>query len=128
MRADDVRHERIDAPSGMCETALVYHHAYRLPWASRSAALDPFRRRATLGVAERPQHLGHRATTALAPTRCSPRWPAPPGPCALHDYGYGREEALGYIALHSPHEHAANNPNAVYTRPLTTDDSPGRAA
>ena len=38
--------------AGMCETALVYHHAYRLPWASRAAAADPFRRRATLGVAD----------------------------------------------------------------------------
>ena len=38
--------------SGMCETALVYHHAYRLPWASRSAAADPMRRRATVGVGD----------------------------------------------------------------------------
>jgi acetyl-CoA acetyltransferase len=106
--------------SGMCETALVYHHAYRLPWASRSAALDPFRRRATVGVADARSTwgTGHNDPGpdsmfgAVAYAAWAMRY--------LHDHGYGRE-SLGYVALNS-RTNAANNPNAVYREPLTMDD------
>ena len=106
--------------SGMCDTALVYHHAYRLPWASRSAALDPFRRRATVGVADARSTwgTGHNDPGpdsmfgAVAYAAWAMRY--------LHDHGYGRE-SLGYVALNS-RTNAAKNPNAVYREPLTMDD------
>jgi acetyl-CoA acetyltransferase len=106
--------------SGMCETALVYHHAYRLPWASRSAAKDPFRRRATTGVADARSAwgTGHNDPGpdsmfgAVAYAAWALRY--------LHDHGYGRER-LGYVALNS-RTNAAKNPNAVYTEPLTMEE------
>lgn len=105
--------------SGMCDTALVYHHAYRLPWASRSARADIFRRRATLGFADGraawgsghqdigPDSLGGAVAYAAWANRY------------LHDHGYGRE-VLGYVALNS-RTNAAANDGAVYREPLTME-------
>lgn len=105
--------------SGMCDTALVYHHNYRLPWASRSARADIFRRRATLGFADGragwgsghqdigPDSLGGAVAYAAWANRY------------LHDHGYGRE-VLGYVALNS-RTNAAANDGAVYREPLTMD-------
>jgi acetyl-CoA acetyltransferase len=106
--------------SGMCETALVYHHAYRLPWASRAAANDPFRRRATTGMADSRSTwgTGHNDPGpdsmfgAVAYAAWAMRY--------LHDYDYGRDR-LGYVALNS-RTNAAGNPNAVYRHPLTMED------
>jgi acetyl-CoA acetyltransferase len=106
--------------SGMCETALVYHHAYRLPWASRAAARDPFRRRATLGMADARSGWGtghvEASTDSLVGAVAYAAWAMR----YLHDYGYGRE-TLGLVALNS-RTNAAHNPNAVFREPMTMDD------
>jgi acetyl-CoA acetyltransferase len=105
--------------SGMCDTALVYHHAYRLPWASRSAAQDLMRRRATIGVADARSWwgTGHNDTgpNSMFGAHAYAAWAGR----YLHDYGYDRT-TLGLIALNS-RTNAAANPNAVYTEPLTMD-------
>jgi acetyl-CoA acetyltransferase len=105
--------------SGMCDTVLAYHHGYRLPWASRTAAADPHRRRATLGVADT------RSTWGTGHVDNGPDSYFGAVPYAawanhyLHTYGYGRE-ALGRVALNS-RANAAQNPNAVFREPLTMD-------
>ncbi|MGD9755057.1 MAG: thiolase family protein [Acidimicrobiia bacterium] len=105
--------------SGMCEVALVYHHAYRLPWSSRSAAQDPMRRRATLGMADARSWngTGHvdAGPNSLFGAAAYAAWAGR----YLHDHGYGRE-VLGRIAINS-RTNAAANPNAVYREPLTMD-------
>jgi acetyl-CoA acetyltransferase len=106
--------------AGMCDTVLAYHHAYRLPWASRSAAADPFRRRASTGMADARASwgTGHNdpgpdsMVGAVAYAAWAMRY--------LHDHSYGRER-LGYVALNS-RTNAALNPNAVFRDPLTMDD------
>lgn len=106
--------------SGMCETALVYHHGYRMPWSSRSAASDPMRQRAGMGLAgpSATWGTGHMEagpdSLALAPAYAA--WAG----YYLHTYGYGRE-ALGRIAVNS-RTNAGSNPGAVYREPLTLDD------
>jgi acetyl-CoA acetyltransferase len=106
--------------AGMCETALVYHHAYRLPWASRAAARDPFRRRATLGVADGRSGWGtghvEGGPNSLIGAVPYAAWAGR----YLHDYGYGRE-ALGLVAINS-RTNAAGNPNAVFRQPMTMAD------
>jgi acetyl-CoA acetyltransferase len=106
--------------SGMCDTALVYHHAYRLPWASRSAAADPYRRRSTLGVADARSLWG----TGHVPVGPDSMFGAVPYAAwagrYLHDHGYGRE-VLGRIAVNS-RTNAGTNPNAVYREPLTMEE------
>lgn len=105
--------------SGMCDVALVYHHAYRLPWASRSAGQDPLRRRATVGLADARASWG----TGHNDIGASSMW----GPVAyaawaqryLHDYGYTRQ-VLGLVAINS-RTNAAANDNAVYREPLTME-------
>jgi acetyl-CoA acetyltransferase len=105
--------------SGMCDTALVYHHAYRLPWASRSAARDPMRRRSTTGVADARSWwgTGHNdpGPGSMFGAHAYAAWAGR----YLHDHGYDRR-TLGLVALNS-RTNAAANPNAVYTEPLTMD-------
>jgi acetyl-CoA acetyltransferase len=105
--------------SGMCDVALVYHHAYRLPWASRSAGKDALRRRATVGVADARSSWGTGHVDigpasmwgAVAYAAWAQRY--------LHDYGYSRE-CFGRVAINS-RTNAAANENAVYREPLTME-------
>ena len=105
--------------SGMCDTALVYHHAYRLPWASNSARRDPLRRRATLGLADSRSWWG----TGHADAGPNSMFGATPYAAwagrYLHEYGYSRER-LGLIAINS-RSNAARNENAVYREPLSME-------
>ncbi len=105
--------------SGMCDVALVYHHAYRLPWASRSAAKDPMRRRATLGVADARSWWGtghvDSGPNSLFGAQAYAAW----ADRYLRDYGYGREH-LAMVAINS-RTNAARNDNAVYRDPLTLE-------
>ncbi len=105
--------------AGMCDTALVYHHAYRLPWSSRSAARDPMRRRATLGLADARSWWGSGHNDAGPNSMYGANAYAAWAGRYLHDYGYGRE-TLGRIAINS-RTNAAANDNAVYREPLTMD-------
>lgn len=105
--------------SGMCDTALVYHHGYRMPWASRSAGKDPMRRRATLGLADTRSWWGtshvEYGPNSMFGANAYAAWAAR----YLHDYGYGRDR-LGLVAINS-RTNAAANDNAVYREPLTMD-------
>lgn len=106
--------------AGMCDTALVYHHAYRLPWSSRSAAKDQMRRRATIGFADARSWwgTGHNdpGPMSMFGANAYAAWASR----YLHDYGYDRQ-TLGLVAINS-RTNAAANPNAVYTEPLTMDE------
>ena len=103
--------------SGMCDTALVYHHAYRMPWSSRSAASDPMRRRASSGVADARSWWGtghvDAGPNSMVLTPAYAAW----ANWYLHTYGYSRE-VLGLVAINS-RTNAAQNDNAVYAEPLT---------
>ncbi len=105
--------------SGMCDTALVYHHAYRLPWASRSAARDPLRRRATLGLADTRSWWGTGHAEAGANSMLGAHAYAAWAGRYLHDYGYTREH-FGLVAINS-RTNAAQNENAVYREPLSME-------
>lgn len=106
--------------SGMCDTALVYHHAYRMPWSSRSAARDPIRRRASAGVGDARSWWGtghvDAGPNSLVLAVAYAAW----ANWYLHTHGYTRE-VLGLVAINS-RTNAALNDNAVYTEPLSMDD------
>jgi acetyl-CoA acetyltransferase len=95
--------------SGSCDTVLVCSSMLRLPWNSRSAANDPFRR-----------HLGSQPasgipeTIAMAPayTAWASRY--------MHDYGVTKEP-FGRIAVNM-RTNAASNPIAAMRAPITLDD------
>ncbi len=106
--------------SGMCETALVYHNAYRMPFASRSAGRDPMRRRAMLGLAETRSAWGTGHAESGANSMFGANAYAAWAGRYLHDYGYERD-TLGLIAINS-RTNAASNDNAVYREPLTMQD------
>ena len=104
----------------MCETALVYHHAYRLPWASRAAARDPFRRRATLGVADARSGWGTGHVEG-GPDSLFGAVPYAAWAGALPARLRLRTGDAGLVALNS-RTNAAGNPNAVFRQPMTMDD------
>jgi len=106
--------------AGMCETALVYHNAYRMPFASRSAGRDPMRRRAMLGLAETRSGWGTGHVESGANSMFGANAYAAWAGRYLHDYGYGRD-TLGLVAINS-RTNAARNDNAVYREPLTMDE------
>jgi acetyl-CoA acetyltransferase len=95
--------------SGSCDTVLVCATMLRLPWNSRSAANDPFRR-----------HLGSQPmkgipeTIAMAPayTAWASRY--------LHEYG-ATKEPFGRIAINM-RSNAAQNPLAAMRAPMTMED------
>src|SRR5262249_13116739 len=95
--------------SGLGGNALVDHPAYRRPWASRAAARAPFRRRATVGVADARSGWGtghvEGGPNSLIGAVPYAAWAGR----YLHDYGYGRE-TLGLVALNS-RTNAGANPN-----------------
>jgi acetyl-CoA acetyltransferase len=106
--------------SGMCETALVYHHAYRMPYTSRAASREQMRRRANTGLAEPSSWWGTGhvdvGPNSMVLTPAYAAW----ADHYLTTYGYGRE-TLGRIAINS-RTNAGLNPNAVYREPLTMDE------
>ncbi len=95
--------------SGSCDTVLVCSTMLRLPWNSRSAANDPFRR-----------HLGSQPaagipeTIAMAPayTAWASRY--------LHEY-QATKEPFGRVAVNM-RTNAAQNPIAAMRAPMTLDD------
>jgi acetyl-CoA acetyltransferase len=106
--------------AGMCDTALVYHHAYRMAFSSRSAGKDPMRRRASVGLADGRSSWG----TGHADPGPYSMWGAPAyaawADWYLTTFGYGRDR-LGLVAINS-RTNAGANDNAVYRDPLTMDD------
>ena len=97
--------------AGLCDTVLLYHAAYRLPWNTSSAIKDPFRRPAAL--------VDPRAVPAVESVAGSVGYAAW-GTRYLHEHGLGRED-LGLVAING-RTHAARNPAAAMQDPITMDD------
>jgi acetyl-CoA acetyltransferase len=94
--------------SGSADTVLVVSSMLRLPWASRSAADDPFRRRTTSAAPRVPEDVG----MATAYTAWASRY--------LHEHGATRE-GWGRIAVNG-RTNALTNPLAAMRTPITLDD------
>jgi acetyl-CoA acetyltransferase len=94
--------------SGSADTVLVVSSMLRLPWASRSAASDPFRRRLATGVQSVPEDVG----MATAYTAWASRY--------LHEHGVTRD-GWGRIAVNA-RTNALRNPLAAMRTPITLDD------
>ncbi|HMC72375.1 MAG TPA: thiolase family protein, partial [Mycobacteriales bacterium] len=97
--------------SGLCETVLCYHAAYRLAWNTASALKDPFRR--GLALAE-PK--GGPAPETISGSVGYTAWASR----YMHEYGIKRE-AFGRIAING-RTNAAQNPAAAMRTPMTMDD------
>jgi acetyl-CoA acetyltransferase len=100
--------------AGACDTALVCASMLRLPWASRSAANDPFRRALVGGGGGGGARAGWPETIAQAAAYAA--WASR----YLHEYG-GTREPFGRIAINC-RTNAANNPLAAMRDPITMDD------
>ena len=94
--------------AGSADTVLVVSAMLRLPWASRSAANDPFRRRTAPGVLRVPEDV----SMATAYTAWASRY--------LHEHGATRE-VWGRIAVNG-RTNALENPLAAMRAPITLDD------
>jgi acetyl-CoA acetyltransferase len=97
--------------SGLCETVLAYHAAYRLPWNTGSAWKDPFRRETGGG----PKPL-NRPPDSLAGSVGYTAWASR----YLHQFRTPREH-LGYVAVND-RSNAAANAAAAMRAPLTMED------
>jgi acetyl-CoA acetyltransferase len=96
--------------SGLCDVALVYHGAYRLPWNTGSAAKDPFRRSSTFGASGVPQPESVQGSVGY--TAWASRY--------IHEFSVPREH-LGYVVIND-RTNAITNPAAAMRTPLTMDD------
>jgi acetyl-CoA acetyltransferase len=94
--------------SGSADTVLVVSAMLRLPWASRSAASDPFRRRLAGTAPAVPESIANAVGYAAWASRY------------LHEYGASRE-AWGRIAVNG-RTNAGRNPLAAIHMPITLDD------
>ena len=94
--------------AGSADTILVISSMIRLPWNSRSAANDPFRRRIPSGVPGIPESVA----MATGYTAWASRY--------LYEYGVTRE-AWARIAVNG-RTNALRNPLAAIDKPLTLDD------
>jgi acetyl-CoA acetyltransferase len=95
--------------SGSCDTVLVCSAMLRLPWASRSAASDPFRR-----------HIGGAVGGVIPESiRMAPAYAAWASRY-IHEYGASREP-FGRIAINS-RSGALRNELAAMRSPLDMDD------
>ncbi len=93
--------------SGSCDTVLLYYAYQRLPWNSRSAAKDPFRRNFQMGVVPVPEAPNPPAAYAAWASRY------------IHEYGATKED-FGRVALNM-RANAARNPIAAMKKPLTME-------
>ena len=94
--------------SGACDAVLVAFPYLRLPWASRAAANDPFRKHLSTGIQAAPESIAMAAGYAAWASRY------------LHEYGVDRD-GFGRLAVNM-RSNAARNPLAAITTPLTLDD------
>lgn len=97
--------------SGMAETVLVYHGAYRLPWNTGSSLKDPFRRISTPGLTE-PAPGPESIAGAMGYTAWASRY--------IHEYSVSKE-SFGLVAVND-RTNAADNPLAAIRSPMTMDD------
>jgi acetyl-CoA acetyltransferase len=96
--------------AGSCDIAVAYHSVYRTGLTSRTAALDPFRRRSPGQPAGRD--APERAEGAVAYAAWASRY--------LYESGCSRED-LGRVAV-SDRANGCHNPLAVMQAPLTMDE------
>lgn len=94
--------------SGSCDTVLVVFSMLRLPWASRSAANDPFRRRMPSPPPTGPENIA----MATAYTAWASRY--------LYETGSSRD-VFARIAVNG-RANAAANPLAVLRNPIGMED------
>jgi acetyl-CoA acetyltransferase len=94
--------------SGSCDHVLVVYPFLRLPWASRQAANDPFRRHLQTGMAAFPESIANAAGYAAWASRY------------LYEYGASRD-TFARIAINQ-RTNAAQNPLAAIQTPLTMED------
>lgn len=94
--------------SGSADTVLVISSILRLPWASRSAASDPFRRQPPSSIARVPEDISLATGYAAWASRY------------LHEHGATRE-AWARIAVND-RTNAQQNPLAAMRTPLSFDD------
>ncbi len=94
--------------AGACDSALVVYPYMRLPWASRQAANDPFRRHMAVGMATVPESIANAAGYAAWASRY------------LAEYGVSRD-AFARVAVNM-RANAARNELAAITTPLTIAD------
>jgi acetyl-CoA acetyltransferase len=95
--------------AGLCEVALLYHGAYRLPWNTSASLRDPFRGVGTFGGGNPGPDTIH---GSIGYTAWASRY--------LHEYGVPREN-LGLVAIND-RSNAARNPTAAMRDPMTMDD------
>lgn len=97
--------------SGQCDTVLLYYAFTRLPWNSRSAAQDPFRRYVMMGGGTARPPMPESMDPSAAYTAWASRY--------IHEFGAQRED-FGRIALNM-RANAARNPKAVMKTPLSME-------
>jgi acetyl-CoA acetyltransferase len=91
--------------AGLCDTVLVYHSAYRLPWNTASSLRDPFRR----PVASPPPPPPETVENTVAYTAWASRY--------MYEYG-APKESFGLVAIND-RTNAAKNPAAAMRQPLS---------
>jgi acetyl-CoA acetyltransferase len=94
--------------AGLCETVLVYHAAYRLPWNTASSLKDPFRRPEPMPAGPGPEQIAG----SVGYTAWASRY--------IHEYGVPKEH-FGYVAIND-RSNAAANPAAAMREPMTMED------
>ena len=94
--------------AGLCDTVLVYHSPYRLPWNTASSMKDPFRRPPGIAPAPPPESL----FGAVGYTAWAARY--------LYEYG-ATKEPFGLVAIND-RTNAAKNPAAAMREPITMAD------
>jgi acetyl-CoA acetyltransferase len=94
--------------AGLCETVLVYHGAYRLPWNTSASLKDAFRRPTASGAPPPPEEIAG----SVGYTAWASRY--------IHEYGVPKEH-FGYVAIND-RSNAAANPAAAMRRPMTMED------
>jgi acetyl-CoA acetyltransferase len=97
--------------SGMCETVLCYHAAYRAPGVSRAAATDPMRQRSGLGM-NVPGATPESITSVVGYAAWASRH--------FYEFGTARTD-LGLISINA-RSHAIRNPHALMRKPLTMEE------
>jgi len=100
--------------AGACRHALVVQSVVRLPYQSRAAAADPFRR---LEYVEPPRLRG---LTPAGDLMAGPVGYAAWAARYLHEYGCDRED-FGLVAVNS-RSNAVDNDHAVFRTPLTMEE------
>ena len=98
--------------AGQCDTALVFHSAFRSPGMSRAAARDPFRVRAMARPYGSHGVIPEEILGAVSYATWASRY--------MYEYGLTREQ-LARVALNG-RKHAEQNRHTVMRSPLCMDD------